>query len=108
MSSIDKGVRRVAKDIDPRVVVTNVFGRITGTINGRVVFSIADRYGYVDSRESKIIADGINAFNEAEEENRKREAERLENERRAAMTEARREAANARTRASNTQIRRFR
>jgi len=98
MSSIDKGVRRVAKDIDPRVVVTNVFGRITGTINGRVVFSIADRYGYVDSRESKIIADGINAFNEAEEENRRREAERLENERRAAMAEARREAANARTR----------
>lgn len=105
MSSIDKYVEDYAKGLDRRVTVTNSGGMITGKINGRVVFRVPDRYGYLSESEKRSVSSQMNAFfNEeaearrrAEEEARRRREEeerrrREEEERRRRLEEARKAA----------------
>ena len=59
MSSIDKYVANEARKYDPSVKVSKIAGRIIGKIDGRVVFNIADRYGYLNASEEAKIREGI-------------------------------------------------
>lgn len=95
MSSIDKGVRTVAQGIDPRVTVVNDNGWIKGYINGRVIFTIKDRYGYVNAQEEATVLAGINAYREAQEAERRRRAEEAERQRKAAVASVKAEATKA-------------
>ena len=96
MSSIDKYVEEHAQGLDRRVRVTNRNGHIVGKIDGRVVFDVADRYGYLNDSERRQIERGVNAYlaEEAEERRRRREEEerrrREEEERRRREEEERR------------------
>lgn len=98
MSSIDKNVRTEALKLDSRVSVTTADNRITGRINGRVVFSIADRYGYINDSEIREIKRGIDAY-KAEEERQRIEAE---NRRKSAREELKRELNNAKKALENS------
>lgn len=73
MSSIDKYVESTAKGLDSRVSVQNCGGQLVGKINGKVVFSIADRYGFLSPDESRIINTSIQQFH-AEERQRLEQA----------------------------------
>lgn len=84
MSSIDKYVEGEARKYNPNVCVSNSGGHIVGRINGRVVFDIADRYGYLSDSERSIIRESIHEYELERLEQERRERERLENERRAA------------------------
>lgn len=68
MSSIDKYVEQEAKNIDPRISVCHEGTNIVGRINGQTVFSIQDRYGYLNSRESAIISESAHRFQQEERE----------------------------------------
>ena len=115
MSSIDKYVEDYAKNIDRRVQVTNSNGMITGRINGRVVFSVPDRYGYLNDSERASVSRQMNSYlnqesaQRAEEERRRREeAERRrreEEERRRRLEEARQNAIKAGTTTLNSKKR---
>ncbi len=83
MSSIDKYVEGEARSYNPRVHVYKRLGQIVGEIDGRTVFSIADRYGYLNDSERNIIHSSIMEYEEEERERQRREQERLENERKA-------------------------
>ena len=65
MSSIDKGVEQVVNRLGRNVRVQKRGNTIYGIINGEVVFSLADRYGYINSQEEEIIRDGIRRYDEA-------------------------------------------
>jgi len=95
MSSIDKYVESEARSCNPHVRVVNIGGRIKGYIVTTKVFDIADRYGYLDASESKMIHDGIAAYEESQRlERERRERERaMELERERARLEAERVAA---------------
>ena len=71
MSSIDKYVRTEARKYNPDVEVEHVMGRLIGKVNGKTVFNIADRHGFLNEDERSIIRESMNRF----------EAERLEKER---------------------------
>lgn len=87
MSSIDKYVEEYAKDINPKVKVTNQNGEIKGTINGEVVFRMPDRIGYLHSSDESIIDAGFRLYKRRHDEEERR---RLEEERRRREEEARR------------------
>ena len=89
MSSIDKYVEGEARSINPRIVVRNENGSINGYIDGRRVFSIADRYGYLNDSERRIIKNSLNQYEEEEKERIRLEAIRIENERVEARTRLR-------------------
>ena len=67
MSSIDKYVANEARKYDPSVKVSKIAGRIIGKIDGRVVFNIADRYGYLNASEEAKIREGIEGYKRDEE-----------------------------------------
>ena len=75
MSSIDKGIRDIANDLDSRIQVRHQGDQIIGTINGEVVFSVTDRYGYVNSYERSLVVEGVVAYKERKR--REREAYEL-------------------------------
>lgn len=79
MSSIDKGVEQVVNRMGRNVRVVKRGNVIYGYMNGEQVFSLADRYGYINDREEAIIRDGIRRYDEEE----RRRQERREAERRA-------------------------
>jgi hypothetical protein len=79
MSSIDKGVEQVVRGMGRNVRIVKIGCIINGYIGTERVFSLLDRYGYLNDREEKIIRDGIRDY---DEETRRR-AERAEAERRA-------------------------
>ena len=83
MSSIDKGVEQVVSRLGRNVKVQKRGNTIYGIMNGEVIFSLADRYGYINSSEEQIIRDGIRRYDEEE---------RLRRERIEAENRARREA----------------
>lgn len=102
MSSIDKGVEQVANQLNRNVRVVKRGNTIYGYIDGEVVFSLADRYGYINAGETQIVNEGIRAYEarqralrEAAEEQRKQmlEAERIaaRDAARGAIAEKRRE-----------------
>ena len=68
MSSIDKYVAGEARKYNPDVVVEHINGRLVGKINGREIFSIADRYGYLNKEEESIIKSSMLRFEEEEKE----------------------------------------
>ena len=77
MSSIDKGVEQVVSRMGRNVRVVKRGNVIYGYMNGEQVFSLADRYGYINDREEEIIRDGIRRYDEEERRRReRREAER--------------------------------
>ena len=77
MSSIDKGVEQVVSRLGRNVRVVKSGNTIYGYMGGEVVFSMADRYGYINSYEEQIIRDGIRRYDEEEARRRAaREAER--------------------------------
>jgi len=76
MSSIDKYVVSEAKKYNSNVQVVNSNGYITGTLNGTVVFRIADRHGFLNSSEESIIREAMQNYERRERERRERE-ERL-------------------------------
>ena len=77
MSSIDKGVEQVVNRLGRNVRVVKHGSTIYGYMNGEVVFSLADRYGYINDREEQIIRDGIRRYDEEQRLRRERqEAER--------------------------------
>lgn len=89
MSSIDKSVRWEAQRHDSRVRVVNTLGRIKGYIGGEKIFDIADRYGYMNESERRIVSNSIQEYKRIEarlEEERRR---RAEEERKAALESAR-------------------
>lgn len=75
MSSIDKGIRDIANELDRRIQVRHQGDQIIGTINGEVVFSVTDRFGYVNSYERAMIVEGVSAY--TERKRREREAYEL-------------------------------
>ena len=77
MSSIDKYVAGEARKYNPDVKVEHIDGRLVGKINGREVFSIADRYGYLNKEEESIIKSSMLRYEEEE-----KERIRIENEQR--------------------------
>ena len=83
MSSIDKGVEQVVSRLGRNVKVQKRGNTIYGIMNGEVIFSLADRYGYINNSEEQIIRDGIRRYDEEE---------RLRRERIEAENRARREA----------------
>lgn len=97
MSSIDKYVEGEARSINPRIVVKNEHGSINGYIDGRKVFSIADRYGYLNDSERRIIKNSLNQYEEEEKERIRLEAIRIENERVEARTRLRDKVKSARS-----------
>lgn len=96
MSSIDKYVEGEARKYNPNVQVTNRNGRITARIDGKIVFEIADRYGYLDDEEKSIISRSMYAYDYERIERERRERERLENERVAARESLKREVLDSR------------
>ena len=77
MSSIDKGVEQVVNRMGRNVKVEKRGNTIYGVMNGEVIFSLADRYGYINSSEEAIIRDGIRRYDMEEKQRRERaEAER--------------------------------
>ncbi len=78
MSSIDKGVEQVVNRLGKNVRVVKRGNTIYGYMNGEVVFSLADRYGYIRSDEEAIVENGIRRY---EEEERRRRARRAEEKR---------------------------
>ena len=68
MSSIDKYVAGEARKYNPDVKVEHIDGRLVGKINGREVFSIADRYGYLNKEEESIIKSSMLRYEEEEKE----------------------------------------
>lgn len=84
MSSIDKYVEGEARSCNPHVNVVNSGGMIRGYIGGNLIFSIADRYGYLSDSERSTIRDSIREFEAEEQERERREQIRIENERIAA------------------------
>lgn len=95
MSSIDKGVENLVSGMGKNIRVSKEGNMIIGHINGERVFSIADRYGYLNEDERKRIIGQINQY-----EQRKRQAE--ENRRRA--EEMAREAQRRREAARNAEM----
>jgi hypothetical protein len=73
MSSIDKGVEQVVNRLGRNVRVIKRGNTIYGYMGGEVVFTLADRYGYVNTAEEQIIRDGIRRY---DEEQARREAEK--------------------------------
>lgn len=65
MSSIDKGVEQVVNRLGRNVRVEKNGNTIYGIMNGEVVFSLADRYGYINSQEEAVIRNGIRRYDEA-------------------------------------------
>lgn len=86
MSSIDKYVEGEARSCNPHVNVVKRGGMIRGYIGGNLVFSIADRYGYLSDSERSTIRDSIREYEAEEQERIRREQIRIENERIAARS----------------------
>ena len=76
MSSIDKYVVSEAKKYNSNVQVVNRDGYITGTLNGTVVFRIADRHGFLNDSERNKIRETMQSYERRERERREQE-ERL-------------------------------
>ena len=72
MSSIDKGVEQVVNRLGRNVKVVKRGNTIYGIMNGEVIFSLADRYGYINEREESIIRNGIRRYDEEERVRRQR------------------------------------
>ena len=89
MSSIEKYVSGEGRKYDPRVRVTHEGGNLVGRVDGKVVFSIADRYGYLSNSERDAIRTSFDLFEEQEKERRRAERERAENVRREALARVR-------------------
>ena len=85
MSSIDKYVRTEARKYNPNVEVEHVMGRLIGKVNGKVVFNLADRYGYLNEHERSIIQESMNRYEEERLEKERQERLRIEAEKRAAL-----------------------
>ena len=85
MSSIDKFVEGEARKCNPNVRVVNSGGRIRGYIGDVTVFDIPDRHGYINSEETRLVRNGIRAYEEEQKEAEKRERARIEAERVAAI-----------------------
>ena len=85
MSSIDKYVRTEARKYNPNVEVEHVMGRLVGKVNGKVVFNLADRYGYLNDRERSIIQESMNRYEEERLEKERQERLRIEAEKKAAL-----------------------
>lgn len=64
MSSIDKGVEQVVSQLGRNVRVERRGSTIVGIMNGEVIFSMADRWGYINESEKQIIRDGIRRYDE--------------------------------------------
>lgn len=73
MSSIDKDVISEARKYNSRVRVSNENGYITGTIDGTVVFRIADRYGYINDSERAKIQTAMQEYERLERQRREQE-----------------------------------
>lgn len=73
MSSIDKYVEQEAQSLNRNVRVSKMGSYIVGTLNGEVVFQIADRYGYLNESERRAIAEGLENY----EERKRLEEERI-------------------------------
>ncbi len=89
MSSIDKYVVGEARRYNPNVSVSTYNGRIVGSVNGTVVFDIADRYGYLSDSERSIIRNAMHEYDLERQERERRERERLERERQNALSSLR-------------------
>ena len=91
MSSIDKGVEQVVSRLGRNVRVVKSGNTIYGYMGGEVVFSMPDRYGYINASEEKIIRDGIRRYDE-EEAQRQAAREAARRAREEAIRRAREEA----------------
>lgn len=91
MSSIDKGVEQVVSQLGRNVRVERRGNTIVGIMNGEVIFSMADRWGYINEEEKAIIRNGIRRYDE-EQRRRKEEAAAERRAREEAIRRAREEA----------------
>lgn len=91
MSSIDKGVEQVVNQLGRNVRVERRGNTIVGVMNGEVIFSMADRWGYINEAEKEIIRNGIRRYDE-EQARRRAESEAERRAREEAIRRAREEA----------------
>ena len=87
MSSIDKGVERVVHEMGRNIRVERRGNTIYGYSNGEVVFTLADRYGWINQEESESVKRQIRAFDSKKSRERALELERqrIENLRKQAV-----------------------
>lgn len=91
MSSIDKYVEEAGREIDQRVRVHHSGNQLVGTINGREVFRLPDRYGFLHDDEKQLVQNAVRRYlvNDAEERRRREEERRRQEEERRRREEAR-------------------
>lgn len=77
MSSIDKGVERVVHEMGRNIRVERRGNVIYGFSNGEIVFSLADRYGYINEEEKKTVRRQIASYDSRKNIERLRELERI-------------------------------
>ena len=66
MSSIDKGVEQVVNQLGRNVRVERRGNNIVGIMDGEVIFSMPDRWGYINESEKDIIRRGIENHEQAQ------------------------------------------
>lgn len=106
MSSIDKGVEQVVNQLGRNVRVERRGNNIVGIMDGEVIFSMPDRWGYINESEKDIIRRGI----ENHEQAQRRRQEEAAAERRAreeAIRRAQEEAERRRIEAERQQAVRY-
>ena len=90
MSSIDKGIEQMSEVRNSNIQVSHRGNMIVGTMNGEVVFTIADRYGYLTQSEREAIANDIEGYKRRKRLERERYEEQLRLERERQLEEERR------------------
>lgn len=90
MSSIDKGIEQMSEVRNSNIQVSHRGNMIVGTMNGEVVFTIADRYGYLSQSEREAIANDIEGYKRRKRLERERYEEQLRRERERQLEEERR------------------
>ena len=81
MSSIDKGVEKVVHEMGRNIRVERKGNTIYGYSNGEVVFTLADRYGWITKEEQDAVKRQIRSYDSRKVRERALELERarLEN-----------------------------
>ena len=91
MSSIDKYIEDIAFRLDKSVKVEKIGNTIYGYKGGEQIFAIADRYGYANSDDERIVREGIRRYDEREAL-KEAEKEEMRRAREEALRKAREEA----------------
>lgn len=73
MSSIDKGIEQTVRRTGRNIRITRRGNYIVGLIKGEQIFSIKDRYGYINESEIAEINNGIKNYDKAVKERQERE-----------------------------------